>query len=188
MLTTAHIVVVVGATVLVSVAMLVAVIGRLRIRKPLLVWRNGLLTGIPIGPLLFLCGVAAGFGATYALGYTISPILALSYPALGVFWFIAVWHARTVVVTEYGLIHDVQQISTAIPWGQIVDYTATPTDNGTHFIFFYQSHRSNTSRQRLDLQVPADSVDVFQEIVARKLDDRFAFSVKEAYSNTPAER
>jgi hypothetical protein len=97
----------VGAT---SVAMLVAVLGRLRIPRTLCVWRHGRFTALPLGPLLFLLATAAAFiGASWE-GHALPPHVLIGYPAGGVFWTIATWLVRSVVITEYGLVTDIYRL------------------------------------------------------------------------------
>lgn len=184
MFAAAHLIAVAVATVVTSTLMLVAVISRLRVRRPLLAWRTGLLGGLPLSPVLFLTAVAAGMTMAWEPGAKIHPVLALGYPAIGLFWFVALWHARTTLITEYGIVHDVVRISRAVPWGRIVDYSTTPTAlGGAHFIFFY---RTQSGVKRLDIDVPDRQRAAFEKVVKRKLDDRFAFSLRASYSRHPS--
>lgn len=162
-----------------SVAMLVALISRLRIQRTLLVWRTGPVTGIPIGPSLFLGLVAAALGYSAWTGVSVPTHVLIGYPAGGLFWFAATWLARSVVVTEYGMIHDVSRISRAVAWGQVVDYFTTHRDGRLLFVFLYLD--DDDTRQRLDLHVPETHAGPFHHIVDRKLDARFQFSAKQAF-------
>lgn len=161
-----------------SVSMLVALISRMRIQRTLLVWRTGPMTGFPVGPSLFLAAVGAGFAVAVWNDVSLAPSVWIGYPAGGLFWLVATWLARSVVITEYGIIHDVSRISRAVAWGQVVDYFTT-TRNGTpHFVFFYMEE---DARHRLDLPVAEPAAPAFQNIVSRKLDARFAFTARQAY-------
>ncbi len=162
-----------------SVSMLVAVVARLRIRRPLLVWRTGPISRYPIGPSLFLVGVAGGLAYAFIAGRSVPPSVMIGYPAGGVFWFVATWLARSVVVTEYGLVHDLSRLHRAVAWSQIVDYAETTQDDGAHLIFFY---RDEDDRQhRLDLPVPEACLRDLREIVHEKLDARYMSFAKQAY-------
>jgi hypothetical protein len=172
----------IGAT---SVAMLVAVLGRLRIRQPLLVWRTGPLTGLPVGPSLFLLLVAAGVGVAVVMGRAVPTAVLVGYPAGGGFWFIATWLAKSVLVTEHGLVPDLTRPQDAVSWHAIVDYVATRRDGQPHFIFVYRE--SNEQARRLDLPVPAASVGAVRDIVRRKLDTRF-HDAAERRADAPVDR
>lgn len=154
-----------------SVSMLVAVISRLRIRDPLLVWRTGPLTRVPLGPSLFLIVVAGGITYTMWSGHTVPIAILLGYPAGGTFWFVATWLAQSVLVTEHGLVPDVTQPHRAVPWRTIVDYVTTTRDGQPHVIFVYRG--VDDAPQRLDLPVPGSHMEPFREVLQQKLDARF---------------
>ena len=154
-----------------SVAMLVAVMSRLRIRNPLLVWRTGPLTRLPLGPSLFLLVVAVGIGYPVVQGHSVPPAVLLGYPAGGVFWFVATWLAQSVLVTEHGVVPDVTRPHCAVPWRAVVDYVVTTRDDQPHFIFVYR--RDGDPPQRLDLPVPSVHAEAVRDLVRRKLDHRF---------------
>lgn len=157
-----------------SVLMLLALIGRLRIRRPLLVWRTGPLTSLPLGPSLFLGLVAAGLGYAVWADAAVAPSIAIGYPAGGVFWFVATWLARTTVITEYGVIHDITRIHRSVAWGQITDYVETTRQGRPHFVFLYRA--DDDSRERLDLLVPKAQQSAFRTLVTRKVDARLHLS------------
>jgi len=166
----------VGAT---SVSMLLAVISRLRVRRPLLVWRTGEWMRIPLGPTLFLGAIGVAFAVSAWTGRGIDPHVMVGYPAGGAFWWVATWLCRSVIITEYGIIHDTTCISRAVSWSQITDYFVTE-DNGRRVVaFFYRD--DNDHRQRLNLHVPACHEEAFQRLLARKLDPRFRCMMREPY-------
>ncbi|NBC87840.1 MAG: hypothetical protein GVY25_16795 [Bacteroidetes bacterium] len=166
----------VGAT---SVSMLLAVISRIRVRKPLLVWRTGKFSRIPIGPTLFLAIVAVAFLASAWTGRSIAPHVMIGYPAGGVFWWIATWLCRSVIVTEYGIIHDVTCISRAVSWSQITDYFAAEDDGRAYMVFFYEN--DDGERCRMNLPVPESQRAPFEQLISRKLDPRFRCKMREPY-------
>jgi hypothetical protein len=162
-----------------AVSMIVALISRLRIQRTMLAWRYGRITAFPLGPSLFLLLVGAGFVYCGWTGQELPATVVVGYPAGGFFWFVATWLARSIVVTEYGVIHDVSRIRNAVAWGQVVDYFRTTRNGVPHYVFFYLD--DDGTRQRLDLPVP-DKIEIdFEQIVSQKLDARFAFSMKQAY-------
>lgn len=168
----------VGAT---SVLMLTAVIHRLRVRRPLFVWRPRRLRGLPIAPTLFLLAVSGVFVASIAAGRPIPPHVLVGYPAGGVFWWIARWIARSKVVTEYGIIHDVTRISQAVSWSQMTDYFIASDGHGPYAAFFYSD--DDGERRRLTLPVPPADLPTFKRLLSRKIDHRFEHRAQEAYDS-----
>lgn len=172
-----------------SASMLVAVLSRLRLRRPLLVWRQFgpyRFTRFPVGPILFLLLVAGGIGHAGLTGRPVPPAVLVGYPAGGLFWFVATWLSRSVVVTEYGIVPDVHRVRRAVVWSQIVDYFTTTRDGQSHFVFFYRG--SDGDRRRLDLPVPEAHAPVVREIVERKLDARFSVSGDDVYGEEGIDR
>jgi hypothetical protein len=166
--------------VVTSVAMLYALISRMRLCRPVLSWQCGRYCRLPIGPSLFLAAVAAALAAAYWTGRPVQPHVLIGYPAGGIFWWIATWTATSVVITEYGIVHDVTRISRAVAWGQVADYAVTARDGHHHYVFFYDDPDENHPRQRLDVRVPNAHAAAFAEIVAEKLDARFHFTARQA--------
>lgn len=168
-----------------SVAMLVAVISRLRIRKPLLVWHTGPLTRFPLGPSLFLLVVAVGIGSAVVQGHPVPTAVLLGYPAGGLFWFVATWLAQSVLVTEHGLVPDVTRLHCAVPWRAVVDYVVTTREGQPHFIFVYRN--ADGPPQRLDLPVPDAHAEAVRDLVRRKVGNRFREAAM-GVQDTPVDR
>jgi len=160
-----------------SVAMLVAVLSRLRIPRTLCVWRRGPLTSVPIGPSLFLLAVGLGFGWAAWAGVSIPPYVLIGYPAGGVFWAVATWLIRSVVLTEYGLVPNIHRLHKAVAWRQVVDYFVVPHEGRTRYSFLYVE---DGVRKRLDVSVPAHHEETVRRIVEGKLDVRFSASTVDA--------
>lgn len=162
-----------------SVLMLVAVISRLRVRRPLLVWGKGPLTRVPIGPTVFLLGVAVAFLLMEWSGTPVPPSALIGYPAGGVFWVVAAWLVRSVVVTEYGLVTDLPHLHNAVAWRQIVDYVHTARDGQPHVVLLYRDDADQP--RRLDVSVPKAHIDEFRHILQTKLDSRLSFLSQEVF-------
>lgn len=163
-----------------AVFMLVAVVNRLRLRRPLLVWRrSGAFTHVPLGPSLFLMLVAVGGGHVWLTGRPVPLAVLIGYPAGGIFWAVATWITRSVVITEYGIVRDINQGHRAVVWSQIIDYFRTTRKEQPHFAFFYRD--ADGERRRLDLSVPEKHASFFREIVERKLRTRFSISSEDTY-------
>jgi len=161
-----------------SLSMLLTLISHLRIRRTLISWRSGQLYGLPLGPTCFTVVALVGLGYALMQGHAVRPSVMVGYPAGGAFWLVAAYLARSVVVTEYGIIHDVNRMSQAVAWGQIVDYFTVDTTRGVRYVFFYADERRRR-RYRLEVMVPAARAEDFQRIVESKLSTRFSFTVKE---------
>lgn len=162
-----------------SVFMLTAIIRRLRIRRPRLVWRSGVLTRIPIGPSLCVVLLVLGFTVAEVQGMSVPLSAAIGYPAGGLFWFVATWVARSTLVTDYGLVPNVSCLQQAVTWSQVEDYVHTTQNGRPHFVLFYRD-RDTQERSRLDLPVPRRHLDDFREILRTKLGARGALSEPDA--------
>ena len=188
MLSTAHHIGVVVATLLMATAMIAAAIHRLRIRRPILVVRSGPLGGTPLSPLLFLSIVVAGLTIAWVMDQPVHPVVAAGYLAMGGFWFGVLWNVQPTVITEYGIVPDVHRMETAVPWGRIIDYSISRTDSGgAHIMFLYRAD-TQASPSRLDIQVPEDQHEVLTELMRYKLDTRFMSSVQKASQHLPSEQ
>lgn len=155
----------VGAT---SIFMLVGVLRRVRLRRPLVVWqRSGRFGRLPMGPVLFLLCVAGGVAYLWWSGRSVPLVVLLGYLAGGLFWFVAVWMRRTVVITEYGIVPGLGRVDRAVVWSQVVDYFATNREGRPHFVFFYRGREGR--RRRLDLPVPQAVAGEVRTVVERKV-------------------
>jgi hypothetical protein len=156
-----------------SVLMLGAILRRLRVRRPLLVWRTGPLPHVPLGPSLFLGIVCSGLLCANTLGWPVPASAAIGYPAGGLFWFVAVWVARSILVTEYGIVPDLPRPQRAVAWSQIVDYVVTARDGRPHLVVFFRDRESG-ARRRLDLAVPDRRAEDLRAVLEAKLDGRLS--------------
>lgn len=154
--------------------MLRALARRLRLRRPLVAWRTG--RGIPLAPTLFLGGVALGLAGAGAAGWAVSASAALGIPAGGVFWLVAAWVDRSVVVTEYGIVVGPARHRRAVAWGQFVDVAATAHAGQPRLVLVYRDRKTG-ARRRLALSPPAGRADDVRAIVRRKLGGRLAAPV-----------
>lgn len=158
-----------------SISMLVAVVNRMRLHRPLLVWRRpGSILRLLQGPVLFLLLVGSGIGHAWLTGRSVPPAVLVGYPAGGVFWLIATWMLRTVVVTEYGIVHDLSWGHRAVVWSQVVDYFTTTRQSQPLVVFLYRG--PDGERRRLDLPVPQTHAAALREIIEQKLEARFSMS------------
>lgn len=165
--------------------MVAAVLRRLCIRRPLVVVQPHAHAGVPLSPLLFLGGVSIAFASAWTASYTLHPIVWAGYPAIGVCWWIALWSVQPTIVTEYGIVPDVQQMETAVPWGRVADYTVVHRDDGgARFIFFYRD--AEAASARIDVAVSAAQYEALARVVAQKLDARFLMAVQRAYRTHPS--
>jgi hypothetical protein len=205
LLSTLHLALLAAFVGIAAVSALVALVNGLRIPKALLTWRRGgwIGRGVPVVPLGFTAAVAVGGAWAQARGHAIHPGALVGYPVGGLFWSLAAYLSRSVVVTEYGLVPDINRISRAVAWTQIEDYFTTSTARGPRFVFFYteledaadesrwtagrggagngtarrSQRRDQTppagTRRRLEVTVPPAQADAFRRVVRAKLDARF---------------
>lgn len=172
----------VGTTLLL---MLATFINRLRIRRILFTWCAGRLFGLPIAPTLFLLVVAPLLVYSLTTGdhrlYT-HPLLLSGYMAGGLFWYIAALLSNSVIVTDYGIIRNVNRIGQAVAWGQMVDYFCCDAKAPGRYVFFYMDKQNE--KKRLAITVPRAHQDRFRQLVETKLDARFNFSMEQTYGKT----
>ncbi len=172
----------VGTTMLL---MLATFINRLRIRRILFTWCAGRLFGLPIAPTLFLLVVTPlliySIMAGHAQPHT-HPLLLAGYVAGGLFWYIAALLSNSVVVTDYGIIRNVNRIGQAVAWGQIVDYFCCDPKTPGRYVFFYMDKQNE--KKRLGITVPRAHHERFRQLVETKLDARFNFSMEQTYGKT----
>lgn len=184
---TLHAVALAAFVAVTAVSMGGALLSRLRLRDPLLVWRRpGPLTRWPLGPSLFLLVVALGLGHAAVTGRAVSAPVLLGYPAGGLFWLGATWLARTVAVTEQGLVHDITRPHRAVPWRRVADYVATTRNGQPHLVLLYRD--ADDRPQRLDLSVPTAHASALQEVLERKLDARFRDDALRPHDEMPLDR
>jgi len=156
-----------------SLSMLVAVMGRMRLRRPLLIWRRpGSIRSSLLGPVLFLLLVGGGLGHAWLTGRSVPLAVLVGYPAGGAFWLVATWMLRTVVVTEYGIVPDLSRVHRAVVWSRVVDYFTTTRQGQPLVVLLYRG--PDGARRRLDLPVPRARAGALREIVERKLAARFS--------------
>ena len=172
----------IGITALLTVA---TGLNRLRIRRVVFSWGAGRLWGLPLTPTLFLAIVLPVFIYGLVSG-KFPPYLSLAmlsgYLLGGVFWYVAALISNAIVITDFGIIRNVNRIGKAVAWGQIVDYVHQCTKNRQRYVFFYMDKQGE--KCRLEVTVPQAYRERFDQIVESKLDARFNFSVEQAYGRT----
>ncbi|RMH57224.1 MAG: hypothetical protein D6685_12810 [Bacteroidetes bacterium] len=183
--TTLHIVLLLGFVGVTSLLLLVTIVNWLRVRQPVLSWRTGPVLRLPGWPVAFLLTVLVLFGLSVALDHQIPLPLFGGYLLGGGFWLVAASLASSVVVTEYGIITDVNHADDAVGWSQVVDYFEVPQGCRTGFVFFYLD--AHDRRRRLELAVPRNRRAAFRALLHRKLDVRFDLALERAYGKKELE-
>ena len=115
----------------------------------------------------------------------LSPLLFAGYLVGGAFWFAAILFSRSVLVTECGLIDNVNRAHQGVAWGQVIDYFESVHGADRAYVFFYED--DDGVRRRFELSVPVAHQEAFREVLAEKLDERFDLSMYEAYGKTALE-
>lgn len=162
-----------------SLYMLVTISNRIRVRRVLLSWRSRWICRSSSIPLGFTVLVAATLGGAWLSDWQIHPVLYGGYVASGVFWSIGALLQQLIVVSDYGILKDVNRVNGAVAWGQIVDYFVKREGEKQQYVFFYLD--DDGDRCRTSLCVPPGHRQAFKEVVERKLDARFNFAVERMY-------
>ncbi|MEM1269611.1 MAG: hypothetical protein AAF752_01575 [Bacteroidota bacterium] len=176
----------VGTTALLFVTTL---INRLRIRRVQQSWCAGRLFGLPLLPTLFLLLVTPLFLYAWLADTApqfLSAGLLAGYLIGGAFWYAAAVLFNSVLVTDFGIIRNVNRLGEAVAWGQVIDYASAPKSASEDvrrctqlYVLIFDDRTKR--RNRLELRVPASQHDRFHELVQSKLDARFDFALEQAY-------
>lgn len=184
-LTTLHLVLQIGFLSVTFLLLLVTVVNRMRVRRVMLSWQRGRLWGLPLWPTLFLAAVLIFFGTAYATGHAVPMVIFIGYLMGGVCWFSATLVSASTLVTEYGLLEQVNRADRAVAWSQVVDYFEMAQGNQQRFVFFYLDHTD--TRRRLEISVPRFRYAPFAKIVREKIDARFHRSAQQVYGKKALE-
>lgn len=145
-----------------------------RLRNVRLSWKAGKLKGYPLFATFFLlvvAGVAAVSMYESSFENTIASVL---YCGLGLCWFTTSYFATKCFITDYGIVKNVNEPSQTVAWHQIRDFVEKEQEEGTHYAFFYCQDEEDQSYDlvRLELLVPPQKKDSFQNLISHKLGRR----------------
>lgn len=185
-LTIAHYTLLVGFIGVTLMLLLVSVTNRLRLRNTLLVWRSGPLYGVPFRPTLFLLFLVGGITYALSTGQPLSAPVLSGYVAAGVFWFFASWVGNTTIVTEHGIVVNLNGANGTVAWGQVVDYFETGGGARDRYAFLYVDEKG--ARRRLEVAPPRACQKRFRQIIYTKLDARFNFTTEQTYGKATLEK
>src|SRR5690606_15640047 len=101
------------------------------------------------------------------------------YVVGGVFWFVAALLASTVVVTNFGLVGNVNRSDSIVAWSQVVDYFQFEHGHRGGYVLFYRD--DSGTRHRMELALPLRHRACFQQLIHAKLDARFEFTMQQVY-------
>lgn len=185
-LATLHLIVQVGFISVTLLLLIVTVMNRMRVRHVRLSWRTGKLLSLPVWPTVFLGAVLLFFVGALALGQALPLKMVAGYFVGGLFWFVASLFSGSVLVTEYGLIYHPSRAGHAVAWEQVIDYFETTAASPKPcYVFFYLD--TSDTRRRLELMVPRSQRAAFSQVIAEKLDARFALSAQQVYGKKTLE-
>lgn len=175
-----HLVLLVGLLKVTAILLVVAVVNRMRVKDTVVNWQTGRLWGVALWPMLYL-GTVFVTAVASLLGYTSLHIgFSAGYAVAGVFWLLAAQIYVSTLITERGIIRNVNRATQTLAWGQIVDYCEQRTlDHITYIFFFLDPHGA---RQRFELHVPKHKLHAFKQLVERKVDARFTFEIEQHYA------
>lgn len=180
-----HIVVLLAFITVTALLMLVTVMNRMRVRPVQMSWRNGKLYGLPTWPAIFAILVFGLLAGAVIRGHDIDMTVMSGYVVGATCWFAASVLSTTVLVTDFGLILNVNNARKALSWGQVVDYFEFTRGKQHGFVFFYVGPNGN--RRRMEVIVSPRYLPRFREIISEKLDTRFECAVKQVYGKQALE-
>lgn len=185
-LATFHNVLLIGFLCVTLLLLVVTIINRLRVQQPILSWRHER-TRVPVWPTAFIGVVLLMLTLALVIGQPIRPAMFAGYLLGGTFWFAAVWLSGAVVITEHGIVRNINCAADTVAWGQMVDYfvRSEEEENGACYTFFFIDVAQ--CRRRLEIEVPCAEQKRFQQVVSAKLDARFEFCMRQAYGKKALE-
>ncbi len=145
----------------------------LRLRQVRLAWNGGRMLGYPVFSSVFLLMMAlvTSLAVWQQQTHLYSTVIGLSW--IGVNWFVVSVLASRRIITNTGIVKNVNEPAQTVHWTQIVDYSTEERANGVHYTFFYQAVNDkgtlSGSLMRVELFVPGSHVAPFQTLVTRKL-------------------
>ena len=184
-LATLHSVLLVGFLSVTLLLLLVTLINRVRVQRAVLSWRPPRLGGVPLWPSCFMATVLLLLALASIVGQPVRPEIFAGYLLGGLCWFIASWLSASVVITEYGIVRNINRSADTVAWGQAVDYFSHKEGARSCYVFFFIDNQGG--RQRFELWVPLAYQKRFQHVVTAKLDARFEFSMRQAYGKKALE-
>ena len=190
LLATLHRVLLVGFLSVTLLLLLVTAVNRLRVAYPVLSWRPRQPSGALLWPTVFVGVVLALLALASLVGQPIRAEIFAGYLLGGACWFAAAWLSTSVVVTEHGIVRNINRTTETVAWGQVVDYFVRAGEGEkeeglARYVFFFMDGKSG--RGRFELLVPVAEEKRFQRVVSAKLDARFEFSMRQAYGKKALE-
>lgn len=181
-----HFTLLVGLLSVTTLLLMVTMTNRLRARRALMAWRAGRLFGVPIWPSIYLLLLGAGMAYATVTGRPLHLALEAGYVTAGAFWLVSSWLARTVVVTEEGIVTDLSCAEHCMSWRRVTDYFEFEQSDRRGYVFIHVDARG--VRRRLNLPVPPAAQKRFQEIVMTKLSARFDVASPQTQGKTALEK
>ncbi|HET6567308.1 MAG TPA: hypothetical protein VFG50_05030 [Rhodothermales bacterium] len=181
-----HFTLLVGLLSVTTLLLMVTVTNRLRARKALMAWQASRLFGVPVWPSIYLVLLGAGLIYAASTGRPLHVALEAGYVTAGAFWLVSSWLAKTVVVTEEGIVTDLSCAEHSMSWSRVSDFFEFEQSDRQGYVFFHTDARG--VRRRLNLSVPRSCQKGFREIVASKLDARFDVTSPQIQGKTALEK
>lgn len=159
---------------------------RRRIRRRVCSWYPADRLPVPLGATAFLF-VMGTFALMQWLGGAEPRIgLLAGYFAGGCCWWLSSYLRMPVLVTERGIVPDLNRPQLAIAWNQVVDYFEQRQADRHRYVFLYVD--TEDRRRRFELDVPSEAAPSVRRLVSEMLDRRFDRRVQRVYGNEPLER
>ncbi len=167
----------VGFAGVTTLLLVLTIRNRLRAPQALLTWTDRKVWRSAVWPAGFvmLMGICAVLAADGLHPFALWQVVGLM--VCGMNWLAAVVLANTVLVTETGIVTNINHPERTIVWEEVADYF----DGGPapwHYAFFYQDAANRRIRQ--DVWVPRPLRRAFGEIVGEALEHRFEVATPES--------
>lgn len=181
-----HILLLCGFLAVTTVLLFITVVNASRVRRVAVAWRRKQRFGWPTWPLAFLSIVSALGIYALLVEPSLPAGLFLGYFAGGVLWLYAAIQADTVLVTDDGIVTNLNRRTRTLAWGQVVDYFTVQHPGVTDYIFFTKGEAGQP--RRVEVSVPAAKAAAFRLVVTALVDARFTYPVRQKYGDKALEQ
>ena len=158
---------------------------RLRMPRAVCAWRVPRRDHTLLWPGGFLVVILLLMGYLLATGREVPALFYTGYLMGGTCWWLSVRLAQTVLVTEFGILRDINRRTEGFAWGQVADYVEVRRAGQRWYTFLYDDETGH--RRRLDLCVPPRHQAAFGALVLDRLAHRFTLTTEPTHGKTALE-
>ncbi len=154
-----------------SLFLILTVINRQRLDGAVYSFPTGKLWGLPVLPVLFVAVLIILYSIARAKGLPSNEVVFLGYMLGALLWGAASFVASLVVITDMGIVRNMNSRDGTLAWGQIEDYFSSASRRAIKYTFFYRDEAGR--RQRFEVSVPKEYAKDFSIFVENALEARF---------------